>query len=91
MSADIVTGQFRSNWGPRYTQIAANLDGETKKTMAITLADLFAPRDGAEEIDDPDAFVSDEEDRETAEADERRSMRFRILSLLGLGWLISNS
>lgn len=91
LSPEISPEQFRSNWGPRYAQIAAGLNGEAKTRMDIPLAQLFAPRDGAEELRGHEAFVSDEElVDDTAKSDDRRTMRTRLLGLLGLGWLVSN-
>lgn len=91
LSAEISPEQFRSNWGPRYAQIAAGLNSEAKARMDLPLAQLFAPRDGAEALPDRDAFLSDEDiTKDAAQSDTRRSMRIRLLGMLGLGWLISN-
>jgi membrane protein len=84
----------RSNWGPRFVKLAEQGDRQIAETMGMPLAELVAPRAGAEEVARTafDTDAENDDDAGTGDRDqERQSLIRRVAGLLGLGWLISGS
>lgn len=88
----IARDAFRGNWGPRFTQMAAEADKAAAEAMAMPLSELLAPRDGASDGEPLEYEAPEDEEGDQAEAPGKKPpFAGRALGLLGLGWLVTKA
>lgn len=88
----IARDAFRGNWGPRFTQMAAEADKAAGEAMSMPLSELLAPRDGASEGEPLEYEAPEDEEGDGAgDPDKKAPFAGRALGLLGLGWLVTKA